>query len=174
MILNAPDGSNLKRISELAGEQKVWLANVWATLPWYTPFDASEYYTYYADPDDFNASKEVTTKLLTELKKRHPKGGKIIGLTGIPGFITDLLRTRGRNEAMKAFPDFQIVDDLPGNFNMEDGNKAAQDLLTRHRDVVGIYAANDEEATGAMAAMKNAGLKAGDDVLIVSAGDGNP
>ncbi len=174
VILNAPDGSNLKRISELAGQQKIWLANVWATLPWYTPFDASEYYTYYADPDDFNAAKEITTKLLTELKKKNPKGGKIIGLTGIPGHTTDGIRTRGRNEALKAFPEFQLVDDLPGNFNMEDGNKAAQDLLTRHPDAIGIYAANDEEAAGAAAAMKTAGMRAGQDMLIVSSGDGNP
>jgi ribose transport system substrate-binding protein len=174
VILNAPDGGNLKRIAELAGEQKIWLANVWATLPWFTPFDASEYYTYYADPDDYNASKEITTKLLTEIKAKTGKGGKIIGLTGIPGFITDLLRTRGRDDALKAFPEFKLVDDLPGNFNMEDGNKAAQDLLTRHPDAVGIYAANDEEAAGAIAALKTAGLKAGQDVLIASAGDGNP
>jgi ribose transport system substrate-binding protein len=26
VILNAPDGGNLKRIAELAGEQKIWLA----------------------------------------------------------------------------------------------------------------------------------------------------
>jgi ABC-type sugar transport system substrate-binding protein len=174
VILNAPDGGNLKRIAELAGEQKIWLANVWATLPWFTPFNASEYYTYYADPDDYNASKEITTKLLTEIKTKTGKGGKIIGLTGIPGFITDLLRTRGRDDALKAFPEFRLVDDLPGNFNMEDGNKAAQDLLTRHPDAVGIYAANDEEAAGAIAALKTAGLKAGQDVLIASAGDGNP
>jgi ABC-type sugar transport system substrate-binding protein len=161
VILNAPDGGNLKRIAELAGEQKIWLANVWATLPWFTPFNASEYYTYYADPDDYNASKEITTKLLTEIKAKIGKGGKIIGLTGIPGFITDLLRTRGRDDALKAFPEFKLVDDLPGNFNMEDGNKAAQDLLTRHPDAVGIYAANDEEAAGAIAALKTAGLKAG-------------
>lgn len=174
VILNAPDGSNIKRISELAGQQKIWLANVWATLPWFTPFEASDYYTYYADPDDFNASKEVTTKLLTELKKSNPKGGKIIGLTGIPGFITDTLRTRGRNEALKAFPEFTIADDLPGNFNMEDGNKAALDLLTRHPDAIGIYAANDEEAAGAAAALKTQGMRAGKDMLIVSSGDGNP
>ena len=174
VILNAPDGSNIKRIAKLAEQNKTWVANVWATEPWFTPFDASEYYTYYADPDDYHASYEVTTKLLTEIKKKTGKGGKIIGLTGIPGFITDKLRTRGRNDAFKAFPEFSIADDLPGNFNMEDGNKAATDLLTRHPDAVGIYAANDEEAAGAIAALRTAGMKAGDDMLIVSAGDGNP
>ena len=37
---------------------------------------------------------------------------------------------------------------------MEDGHKAAQDLMTRHPDTVGIYAGNDEEAQGAIAVLR--------------------
>jgi ABC-type sugar transport system substrate-binding protein len=173
VILNPPDASNIKRIAEICGANKIWLANVWATQPWYTPFDANDYFTYYADPDDFNASKEITTNLLSTLKK-NGKTGKIIALDGIPGFITDLLRIRGRNEAFKDFPEFQLADALPGNFNMEDGQKAAQALMTRHPDAVGIYAANDEEAQGAIAVLRTLGLVPGQDVVIASAGDGNP
>jgi len=174
VILNPPDASNVKRVAEVCEKNKIWLANVWATQPWFTPFDASEYFTLYADPDDFNASKEITTKLLTELRKKNPKGGKIIALDGIPGFITDLLRIRGRNAAFKDFPEFTLADALPGNFNMEDGHKAAQNLMTRHPDAIGIYAANDEEAQGAIAVLKTQSLEPGKDVLIASAGDGNP
>jgi ABC-type sugar transport system substrate-binding protein len=174
IILNAPDGSNLKRIADSSGRQKIWLANVWATLPWFTPFDSTEYYTFYADPDDFHAAKEVTTKLLTELRKTNPKGGKIIGLTGIPGHTTDGIRTRGRTAGFKDFPEFTLADDLPTNYNMEEGNKATLDLLTRHPDAIGIYAVNDDPAVGAAAALKTLGLRAGKDILIVSSGDGSP
>ena len=174
VILNPPDASNVKRVAEVCTKNKIWLANVWATQPWFTPFDASDYFTLYADPDDFNASKEITTKLLTELRKTNPKGGKVIALDGIPGFITDLLRIRGRDAAFKDFPEFTLADALPGNFNMEDGHKAAQNLMTRHPDAIGIYAANDEEAQGAIAVLKTQGLTPGKDVLIASAGDGNP
>ena len=57
---------------------------------------------------------------------------------------------------------------------MEDGHKAAQNLMTRHPDAIGIYAANDEEAQGAIAVLKTQSLEPGKDVLIASAGDGNP
>jgi hypothetical protein len=57
---------------------------------------------------------------------------------------------------------------------MEDGQKAAQALMTRHPDAVGIYAANDEEAQGAIAVLRTMSLVPGQDVLIASAGDGNP
>ena len=46
--------------------------------------------------------------------------------------------------------------------------------MTRHPDAVGIYAANDEEAQGAIAVLKALGLQPGVDVIIASAGDGNP
>ena len=89
VILNPPDASNLKRIAEICQQNKIWLGNVWATKPWYTPFDAGEYFTYYSCPDDFNATKEITTKMLTELRKKGKKG-KIIALDGIPGFVIDV------------------------------------------------------------------------------------
>ncbi|HEY5206428.1 MAG TPA: sugar ABC transporter substrate-binding protein [Roseiarcus sp.] len=174
IILNPPDASNVKRIAEECQKNKIWMGNVWATLPWYTPFDAGEYFTYYSCPDDFHAAKEITTMLLTELQKKGKKGGKIIALDGIPGFSIDVVRIQGREAAIKNFPDFSFADALPGNFNMEDGHKAAQALMTRHPDAVGIYAANDEEAQGAIAVLKSLGLQPGEDVLIASAGDGNP
>ena len=173
IILNPPDASNVKRIAEDCQKNKIWMANVWATLPWYTPFDAGEYFIYYSCPDDFNAAKEITTTLLTELKKKG-KRGKIIALDGIPGFVIDVVRQQGRVAAIKDFPEFEFADALPGNFNMEDGHKAAQALMTRHPDAVGIYAANDEEAQGAIAVLKSLSLQPGEDVLIASAGDGNP
>ena len=58
IIINPPDASNIKRISEECQKNKIWMGNVWATLPWYTPFDAGDYYTYYSCPDDFNAAKK--------------------------------------------------------------------------------------------------------------------
>ncbi|HET6609468.1 MAG TPA: sugar ABC transporter substrate-binding protein [Rhodopila sp.] len=173
IILNPPDASNVKRIAEECQKNKIWMGNVWATLPWYTPFDAGEYFTYYSCPDDFHAAKDIMTMLMTALRARGKKG-KIIALDGIPGFVIDVVRQQGRRAAMQAFPEFTIADALPGNFNMEDGHKAAQDLMTRHPDAVGIYAANDEEAQGAIAVLKSLGLQPGEDVLIASAGDGNP
>jgi ABC-type sugar transport system substrate-binding protein len=173
VILNPPDASNIKRIAEICQQNKIWLGNVWATKPWYTPFDAGEYFTYYSCPDDFNAAREIMIKMLTELRKKGKKG-KIIALDGIPGFVIDVVRVHGRLAAIKDFPEFHFADALPGNFNMEDGRKAAKDIMTRHPDTVGIYAANDEEAQGAISVLRALGLQPGVDVIIASAGDGNP
>ena len=168
VILHASDGSNIKRIAQLAGENRFHLANVWATLPWFTPFHANDYYALYAVPEEFSAHRGVTVELLNAVTERFG-GGNIIGVTGVPGFSTDTVRSRGRDDAFKDFPKTKLVGELPGNFNREDSLKATEDLLTRYPDIVGVVAQNDDVAQGVIAALRSAGLKPGQDVLVVGA-----
>ena len=63
IILHASDGTALRRAAQLADQNKVHFANVWATLPWFTPFDASDYYTLYAVPEEFSAHRGVTVRV---------------------------------------------------------------------------------------------------------------
>jgi len=168
IILHAPDGSAVKRIAQLAEQNKAYFSNVWATLPWFTPFDASEYYALYAVPEEFTAHRGVTEVLLRTVTEKFG-GGKILGVTGVPGFSTDSVRSRGRDDAFKAFPKTQLVDQLPGLFNREDSLKATQALLSRHNDIVGVVAQNDDVAQGVIAALRSSGIRAGEDVLVVGA-----
>ena len=54
-------------------------------------------------------------------------------------------------------------------FNREDSLKATQALLSRHNDVVGVVAQNDDVAQGVLGALRAAGLTPGTDVLVVGA-----
>jgi hypothetical protein len=137
-------------------------------LPWFTPFDANDYYTLYAVPEEFSAHRGVTVELLKAVTERFG-GGDIIGVTGVPGFSTDTVRSRGRDAAFKDFPKTRLVGQLPGNFNREDSLKATEDLLSRYKNIVGIVAQNDDVAQGVIAALRAAGLQAGKDVLVVGA-----
>lgn len=168
IIVHASDGSGIRREAQLAGENKVYFANVWATLPWFTPFDASDYYTLYAVPEEFSAHRGVTIELLKAVTERFG-GGDIVGVTGVPGFSTDTVRSRGRDAAFKDFPKTRLVGQLPGNFNREDSLKATEDLLSRYKNIVGVVAQNDDVAQGVIAALRTAGLQAGKDVLVVGA-----
>lgn len=168
IIVHASDGSGLRREAQLAGQNKAYFANVWATLPWFTPFDASEYYTLYAVPEEFSAHRGVTVELLKAVTERFG-GGNIIGVTGVPGFSTDTVRSRGRDAAFKDFPKTRLVGQLPGNFNREDSLKATEDLLSRYKNVVGVVAQNDDVAQGVIAALRENGLQPGKDVLVVGA-----
>lgn len=167
-VFNLADGTSLRRIAQLANQEKVFVANVWDTLPWFTPFDASEYYTLFATPQEVDGYRNLSTALFEEITRKFG-GGKILGVTGTNGNFVDINRSKGRDQALANFPKITLADQLPGLWNRDASVKATEDLLSRHPDVVGIVAQNDDVAQGAIAALKAAGLKPGEDVLVVGA-----
>lgn len=167
-IFNLADGSAIRRIAKTASANKIFVGNVWGTLAWYTPFDADEYYTLYSVPDEVAAHRGVT-RVLLETATTKFGGGDIIGVTGVPGHLTDIARSRGRDEAFKEFPNTRLVGELPGKWNREDSLKATEDLLTRYKNVVGVVAQNDDVAQGVIAALRAAGIVPGRDVFVVGA-----
>lgn len=168
VMLHAPGGGSIKRIAELANDNQVWLDNTWGTLPWFTPFDAGDYYTMYAVPEEFSAHRDVT-KVLCEKIMEEFGGGEIVGVTGVQGNSTDLIRSRGRDAALKDYPEIKLVGELPGRWNREDSQRAMEDLLSRHPNVVGCVAQNDDVADGVIAALRTRGMRAGRDVYVTGA-----
>lgn len=168
VVLNLADGSSLRRIATLADQNKLFFGHFWNTLPWFTPFDASQYYTLYAVPEEFSAHRAITAELLRAVTDTFG-GGNIIAVTGSDGYVSDIARSRGRDAAFADFPKTRLVDKLPGKWNREDGLKATDDLLTRNPNVVGIVAQNDDIAQGVLASLRAHGLTPGKDVLVAAA-----
>jgi ABC-type sugar transport system substrate-binding protein len=170
VMLHAPDGGSIRRIAELANQNKVWFDNTWGTLPWFTPFDAGDYYTLYAVPEEFSAHKDVTAEVCKAIMAAFG-GGEVVGVTGVEGNSTDLIRSRGRDAAIKEFPQITLAGSLPGKWNREDSQKAMEDLISRFPKLRGVIAQNDDVADGCIAALRAAGYKPGEDVF-VSGADG--
>ncbi|MGE4252615.1 MAG: sugar ABC transporter substrate-binding protein [Parvibaculaceae bacterium] len=170
VMLHAPGGGSIKRIAELANQNKIWLDNTWGTLPWYTPFEAGDYWTLYAVPEEFSAHGDVTRTVCKAVMEAFG-GGELVGVTGVEGNSTDLIRSRGRDAAIKEFPKITLAGQLPGKWNREDSQKAMEDLISRHPNLKGVVAQNDDVADGCIAALRAAGLRPGQDVF-VSGADG--
>ena len=168
IMVHAPGGGSIKRIAQLANESKVWFDNTWGTLPWFTPFEAGDYYTMYAVPEEFSAHRGVTVEVLKAVKDKFG-GGNLVGVTGVEGNSTDLIRSRGRDDAFKDFPECKLVGDLPGKWNREDSQKAMEDLISRFPDIRGVIAQNDDVADGCIAALRAAGMRPGEDVFLSGA-----
>lgn len=168
VMLHAPGGGSIKRIAELANQNKIWLDNTWGTLPWYTPFEAGDYWTLYAVPEEFSAHGDVTRTVCKAVMEAFG-GGELVGVTGVEGNSTDLIRSRGRDAAIKEFPKITLAGELPGKWNREDSQKAMEDLISRHPNLKGVIAQNDDVADGCIAALKAAGLRPGQDVFISGA-----
>lgn len=104
-------------------------------------------------------------------KKLNGKG-KIAILEGIPGISITRERVGGFTETIKAnFPDIQIVASLPANYEMEQGMKATEDILTKNKELDAIFATSDAMGQGAVRAVEAADRK--DKVFIMSY-DGQP
>jgi ribose transport system substrate-binding protein len=168
IMVHAPDGGSIRRIAQLANENKVWVDNTWGTLAWFTPFEVGDYYTMYAVPEEFSAHKAVTAEVCKAVVAAFG-GGSVVGVTGVEGNSTDLIRTRGRDAALKDYPQIKFVGELPGKWNREDSQKAMEDLLSRFPDLKGVIAQNDDVADGCIAALRAANLKPGQDVFLSGA-----
>ncbi len=168
VMLHAPGGGSIKRIAQLANENKIWLDNTWGTLPWFTPFDAGDYYTMYAVPEEFSAHGAVTEEVCRTVMEKFG-GGNLVGVTGVEGNSTDLIRSRGRDGAIAKYDKIKLAGELPGKWNREDSQKAMEDLISRHSDIVGVIGQNDDVADGCVSALRAAGMRPGKDVFVTGA-----
>lgn len=168
VMLHAPGGGSIRRIAQLANENKVWLANTWGTLPWFTPWEAGKYWTLYAVPEEFSAHRDVTREVCKAVMTAFG-GGEVVGVTGVEGNSTDLIRSRGRDAAIAEFPQITLAGELPGKWNREDSQKAMEDLIARHPNLRGVIAQNDDVADGCIAALRAAGYRPGEDVFLCGA-----
>lgn len=97
--------------------------------------------------------------------------GSVLIIEGLSGNITGEKRARGFREMLeKMAPGLEIVASLPGDWDRGKAANITNDILTRNPDLVGIFAANDGMALGAVESVYAAGK--GDQVTIIGV-DGN-
>lgn len=82
-------------------------------------------------------------------------GGKAkIGvIEGLPGYDSTE-RVDGFLEGIKGSPSMDVVAKQPGGWDVQGGNKTAQDMLQAHPEINMVFAANDYMAEGAFQAAK--------------------
>lgn len=99
--------------------------------------------------------------------------GKILMVWGIPGHWATA-RKNGFLEAIKPYPDLQIVAEQRGDYVRDKGMQAAENLLEAHPDANFIYGENEEMGLGAAQAVEARGLKLwdGKEGIIVVGADG--
>jgi len=84
--------------------------------------------------------------------------GNVVEIQGIMGTSVAQERSKGFEEGLKAFPGIKIVATQPAEFDRGKALDVMTNVLQSNRDIVGVYAANDEMALGVIAALKAAGL----------------
>lgn len=83
-----------------------------------------------------------------------------------PGSTVGTDRVAGFTDELKKYPNIHVVSELNGNDAIKEGHDAAADALAKNPDIKGIYAANDNEAQGAIAAIQQAGKNPKDFIIV--------
>lgn len=103
---------------------------------------------------DYMAKKLGSGDVNVAVIDLHP--GSTVGIDRVGGFKTELGK----------FPNMHIVSELNGNDAIKEGHDATANALAKNPDIKGIYAANDNEAQGAIAAVQEAGKNPKDFVIV--------
>jgi len=116
--------------------------------------DSTNYMTFVATNN--YAAGEMAARKLAELI--HGKGS-IAMVLHVPGSFSTMERERGFDEAMaKQFPQIHTVAKQYGMSDRSKAMAAAENILTAHPDLDGIFASTEPSSVGTALALKSRGL----------------
>jgi galactofuranose transport system substrate-binding protein len=101
---------------------------------------------------------------------------KVVELQGTVGSTPAINRKQGFEEAIAAAPNISIIRSQTGDFTRSKGKEVMEGFIKAEnggKDICAVYAHNDDMAVGAIQAIKDAGLKPGTDIKVLSI-DGVP
>lgn len=95
--------------------------------------------------------------------------GNIVELQGTAGADPAIERQRGFAEVIADHPELKVTKSQVADFSRAKGKEVMEALLkSESASIDVVYAHNDDMALGAIQAIEEAGLKPGEDILIVS------
>jgi len=126
-----------------------------------TDQEAQELVTAHIGSDNYQGGR-LAGESMMEVTGDHGK----IAIVSFPEIKSCLLRVDGFRDYLKENESqLEIVAELGGKGNRNDGYATATDILQAHPDIVGIFAVNDPSALGTYAAVVKAGRQ--DDITVI-------
>ena len=116
---------------------------------------------------DFTEEGQKTAQWLLDNYKK-PGDVNIVELQGTVGSAPAIDRKKGFEEVIKTDPRFKITRSQTGDFTRAKGKEVMEAFLKTDKNIQVLYAHNDDMAIGAIQAIEAAGLKPGQDIIIVS------
>jgi len=121
--------------------------------------------------DFVKEGEKAGTWLADYLKKKGLDDGSktinIVELQGTTGSAPAIERKTGFATIMAKHPNWKLTRSQTGNFTSSEGKQVMEAFLKADKNIDVLYAHNDQMALGAIQAIKEAGLKPGQDIIIV-------
>ena len=95
----------------------------------------------------------------------------VVVIEGTPGADSGIKRYEGFKSYMEEHPNMKIIASQVGNFNRADAQEVMENLIQAYgNEIDAVFAHDDDSAIGAIQALKAAGYKPGEDVVVVGVG----
>jgi len=163
---DANDSPNARPVAEAVKQAGGYVSTIWNKTDDLHPWDIGDNYVAHLSWSGEKPSADAARILF---KSMGGKGG-VVHLGGIPANIPAIERLNGLKTALKEFPDIELLDAQPADWDTNKGAALMSSYLTRFGDKIkGVHCANDNIAYGVLQSLKAEGVS-----LPVTAFDGNP
>ncbi|HUN42593.1 MAG TPA: ABC transporter substrate-binding protein [Acetobacteraceae bacterium] len=120
--------------------------------------NTKDYVTFLATNNETGGQKAADEIARCVKARTGKEAGNVAYLTALAGAQSLNDRDKGFVEELKKYPDLKIVEHRVGNNQPSRALSDSEDLLTRHPDLVAMFADNELEGDGAGTALSEKGL----------------
>lgn len=166
LAIDTNDAPNARPVVEACVGAGGYVSTLWNKTDDLHPWDFGDNYVSHMSWSDEKPAEETARILLEAI---GGKGG-IVHLGGIASNNPAIERLQGLKNALKDYPDAELLDAQPADWDTQKANQVMQGFITRYgNEISGVHCANDTIGYGVLEALRAEGL----DIPIVTY-DGNP
>lgn len=153
---DANDAPNCRPVVEAVAAAGGYISTIWNKTDDLHPWDFGDNWVSHMTWSDLGPA-EQTARILFEAM--GGKGG-VVHLGGIAANNPAIERLNGLRNALKDFPDIELLDAQPANWDTQLANELMLQFLTRYGDAItGVHCANDTIAYGVLEALRAEGIE---------------
>lgn len=152
---DANDSPNARPVVEAVAGAGAYVSTIWNKTDDLHPWDFGDNYVSHMTWSDVAPSAD-TARVLFEAM--GGKGG-VVHLGGIASNNPAIERFEGLKLALEEFPDIELLDSQPADWDTQKANAVMEGFLTRYGDEIrGVHCANDTIAFGVLEALRAEGI----------------
>lgn len=126
-----------------------------------------DFISSFSGPNNITQGQYAAEMMCDKLKAEGKEDGKIVQISGQPGYTTAIERAKGFEDRLpEVCPDVELMETQPGDWNREKSQRVMEAFLVKYDTIDGVYAGDDNMGVGALNAAKAAGRN---DIIFVGA-----
>lgn len=155
LAIDTNDSPNARPVVEAVVAKGAYVSTLWNKTADLHPWDFGDNYVSHMAWSDVGPAEQTATILFKAMGGK----GAIVGLGGIASNNPAIERRAGLDNAMKNFPDIQLLDYQAADWDTQKAATIMASYLTRFGDeITGVFCANDTMAYGVLEALRAEGL----------------